>query len=108
MAILIILGIGAAYAVISGIITAVKTSHENRYCCTVDNTMEEEKPDINETERLQRYSQQVDGYTQLIKLLDTAYKEEKDTKRKAALLAKQLAVIDKLDRTIAKLEKLDE
>jgi hypothetical protein len=103
MVILILLGIGIIAGIIKVFITIVNDTipKQDTYI------PEEEKPDINEIERLERYSQQIDGYTQLIKLLDTAYKKETDTKRKAALLSKQLSIIDKLDKTIAKLEKLD-
>lgn len=93
------------------IMPLVNTVKDVRTETSVYYDYEDETPDTNEierSERFERYSQQVDGYTQLIKLLDTAYKEETDTKRKAALLSKQLTIIDKLDRTIAKLEKLDE
>ena len=70
---------------------------------------EEPPPEIdyNLEERKQNYDRQIDGYTQLIKLLDRAYKSETDKKKKAAILAKQLTTLEKLNKTIEKREKLD-
>lgn len=71
---------------------------------------ETEKDDISEINRLERienYNQQIDGYTQLIKLLDRAYRDETDNKKRAAILSKQLATLEKLNKTIEKLEKLE-
>ena len=67
----------------------------------------EDMTDINRLERIENYDRQIDGYTHLIKLLDRAYLEETGTKKKAAILSKQLAALEKLNKIIAKLEKLD-
>lgn len=58
-------------------------------------------------DRKENYDNQIEGYTQLIKLLDKAYKAETDEKKKAALLAKQLNTLEKLNKTIEKRKKLD-
>lgn len=75
------------------------------------NTLYEDTPDefeeITYQEKIESYDKQIDGYTTLIKLLDIAYKEETDTKKKAIILSKQLATLERLNKTIEKREKLD-
>lgn len=68
----------------------------------IDDTSE-----INRLERIENYDRQIDGYTQLIKLLDTEYKTETDNRKRAAILSKQLTTLEKLNKTIEKREKLD-
>ena len=68
---------------------------------------EDENADIITAERLENYDKQIDGYTQLIKLLDLEYQKETDGKKKAAILSKQLATLEKLNKTIEKREKLE-
>ena len=63
--------------------------------------------DLNRIERIENYDRQIDGYTQLIKLLDIDLQNEPDTRRKAAILSKQLITLEKLNKTIEKREKLD-
>lgn len=63
--------------------------------------------EINRLERIENYDKQIDGYTQLIKLLDLEYSKETDNKKRAAILSKQLATMEKLNKTIEKREKLD-
>lgn len=63
--------------------------------------------EINRAEHIENYDRQIDGYTQLIKTLDICIKEESDLKKKAVLLSKQLATLEKLNRTIEKREKLE-
>lgn len=70
---------------------------------------EESPPEIDYAleDRRENYDNQIEGYTQLIKLLDRAYKTETDEKKKAALLSKQLNTLEKLNKTLEKRKKLD-
>lgn len=72
------------------------------------NTDTTEIIDYNRVERLENYDKQIDGYTQLIKLLENDYKTESDQTKKAAKLKKLLVAMEKLDKTIEKREKLEE
>lgn len=64
--------------------------------------------EIRQADRIENYDKQLDGYIKLIELLDNSIKTETDPKKKAALLSKQLSTLEKLNRTITKLEKLGE
>ena len=63
--------------------------------------------DINRLERIENYDRQIDGYTQLIKAYDGSLDYETDDKKRAAILSKQLVTLEKLNKTIEKLEKLE-
>jgi len=69
--------------------------------------LEDENADIIHAERLENYDRQIDGYTQLIKLLDMEFIRETDDKKRAAILSKQLLTLEKLNKTIEKREKLE-
>ena len=62
---------------------------------------------LTRLERVENYDKQIEGYTHLIRLLDKEYLTETDTKKKAAILSKQLTTLEKLNKTIEKREKLD-
>lgn len=80
--------------------------HDNIIDDCIAETETDDTSEINRLERIENYDKQIDGYTQLIKLLDKAYQAESDTKKQAAILSKQLATLEKLNKTIEKREKL--
>ena len=63
--------------------------------------------EINRLERIENYDRQIDGYTQLIRAYDGILGYETDDKKRAAILLKQLATLEKLNKTIEKREKLE-
>lgn len=69
--------------------------------------MEDQNAAIIADERRENYDRQIDGYNKLLKLLDIEYQKETDSKKKAAILSKQLATLEKLNKTIEKREKLE-
>ena len=69
--------------------------------------MEDQNAAILEDERRENYDRQIDGYNKLLVLLDREYTKETDNKKKAAILSKQLATLEKLNKTIEKREKLE-
>ena len=86
---------------------AVKDLNKSPPLETLENSEKDDISELNRLERIENYDKQIDGYTQLIKLLDIAYLEETDKKKKAAILSKQLATLEKLNKTIEKREKLE-
>lgn len=100
--ILLVAGIAFIIAFIKTIIDAIQA---NKAPPIVED-MEDQNAAIIE-ERRENYDKQIDGYTQLLKLLDIEYRKETDNKKKAALLSKQLATLEKLNKTIEKREKLE-
>ena len=67
----------------------------------------DEHAEILADERRENYDRQIDGYNKLLVLLDREYAAETDGKKKAAVLSKQLATLEKLNKTIEKREKLE-
>lgn len=67
----------------------------------------ETEDNIFKNERVENYDKQIDGYTQLVKMLDKQLLEERDDKKKSAILSKQILTLEKLNKTIEKREKLD-
>lgn len=49
----------------------------------------------------------VTKYNRLLDILDMEYRNETDNKKRIAILTKQTATLEKLNRTIEKLEKLE-
>ena len=72
-----------------------------------DSPENDDMTDINRLERIENYDRQIDGYTQLIKAYDGILDYETDDKKRAAILSKQLATLEKLNKTIEKREKLE-
>ena len=103
MIILFIIGIPFLIAFIWGIIDGFRLI---RYK-PLNIELEEDTSDINRSERIENYDRQIDGYNQLIKTLDMCLQSENDLKKKAVLLSKQLATLEKLNKTIEKREKLE-
>lgn len=103
MIILLVIGIPFLIAFIWGIIDGFKLIRHK----PPPVELEEDIRDLNHLERIENYDKQIDGYTQLIKLLDIASREESDPKKKAVILSKQLATLEKLNKTIEKREKLE-
>lgn len=103
MIILIVIGLPVLIGFIWGIVDGIKLI---RYK-PPPIELEEDISDLNRLERIENYDRQIDGYTQLIKLLDIASREETDPKKKAVVLSKQLSTLEKLNKTIEKREKLE-
>lgn len=57
-------------------------------------------------ERKDNLDRQIDGYNQLLVMLDKQYCFEDDPKKKAVILNKQLTTLEKYNKTMGKREKL--
>lgn len=68
---------------------------------------EDNNADIINADILENLDRQIDGYYQLLRLLDAAYNKETDEKKKAIVLSKQIATLEKLNKAIERREKLD-
>jgi len=103
--VILILIVSAITFVIAFIKTIIDYINANKAPPIVED-MEDQNAVLEE--RRENYDRQIDGYNKLLKLLDIEYQKETDSKKKAALLSKQLATLEKLNKTIEKREKLDE
>lgn len=101
--ILLVAGIAFVIAFIKTIIDAIQANKAP----PIVETMEDQNAAIIAAERLENYDRQIDGYNTLLKLLDREYAKETDNKKKAVILSKQLATLEKLNKTIEKREKLE-
>lgn len=57
-------------------------------------------------ERKDNLDRQIDGYNQLLVMLDNQYRTEDDPHKKAVILNKQLTTLEKYNRTMEKRKKL--
>ena len=57
-------------------------------------------------ERKENLDRQIDGYNQLLTMLDRQYRLEDDPRKKAVILNKQLATLEKYNKTMEKRKKL--
>ena len=105
MVYLILLVSGIAF-IIAFIKTIIDVIQANKAPPIVE-TMENQNAAIIAEERRENYDRQIDGYNKLLTLLDIEYRKETDNKKKDALLSKQLATLEKLNKTIEKREKLE-
>lgn len=72
---------------------AVETSKTIEY----DPVLEDRKDNLD---------RQIDGYNQLLILLDKQYREETDPKKLTAIMSKQLTTLEKYNKTMEKRKKL--
>lgn len=63
--------------------------------------------DIHRQERIDLADETILKYNRLLDILVEQLKHEKDEKKRAALLAKQIATLERLQRALEKREKLD-
>ena len=105
MVYLILLVAGIAF-IITFIKTIIDAIQANKAPPIVED-MEDQNAAILEDERRENYDRQIDGYNKLLVLLDREYAAETNGKKKAAILSKQLATLEKLNKTIEKREKLE-
>ena len=92
---------------LKSIVTAFKAGFTDRWKELHAPPENDDINEINRLERIENYDRQIDGYTQLIKAYDGILSYETDDKKRAAILSKQLAALEKLNKTTEKLEKLD-
>lgn len=59
-------------------------------------------------DRKDNLDRQIDGYNQLLVMLDNQYRVETDPKKKAVILNKQLTTLEKYNRAMEKRKKLGE
>lgn len=57
-------------------------------------------------ERKDNLDRQIDGYNQLLKLLDKQYRNETDPKKLAVIMSKRLTTLEKYNRAIERRKKL--
>lgn len=69
---------------------------------------QEELQELNKQERIEILDQTIIKYNHLLNSLDYQLKTEKDEKKKAALLAKQITVLEKYNKALERMEKLDQ
>jgi len=67
----------------------------------------EEQKEINKLERIEILDNALIKYNRLLETLEREYKNESNDKKKAVILSKQIATLEKLNRTLEKREKLD-
>lgn len=105
MVYLILLVAGIAF-IITFIKTIIDAINANK-APPIEDIAEDQNAAIIAEERRENYDRQIDGYNKLLALLDREYTKETDNKKKAAILSKQLATLEKLNKTIEKREKLE-
>jgi hypothetical protein len=59
-------------------------------------------------DRKDNLDRQIDGYNQLLIMLDRQYREETDPKKLTAIMSKQLTTLEKYNRAMEKRKKLGE
>lgn len=94
-------------AFVIGFIKAIKDDIQANKAPPIVETREDQNAAIIDDERRENYDRQIDGYNKLLVLLDREYVIETDNKKKAVILSKQLATLEKLNKTIEKREKLE-
>ena len=57
-------------------------------------------------DRKENLDRQIDGYNQLLIMLDRQYRNETDPKKASAILSKQLTTLEKYNRAMEKRKKL--
>lgn len=67
----------------------------------------EEQKEISRLEKIEILDNALIKYNRLLSSLEYQYKNETNEKKKAAILAKQISTLEKLNRTIEKREKLE-
>ena len=67
----------------------------------------EEQKEINKQERIEILDNALVKYSRLLDTLENEYKNENNEKKKAVILSKQIATLEKLNRLLEKREKLE-
>lgn len=74
----------------------------------IEQSEEDEIKEIQKQEKLDILDQTIVKYNRLIDSLAALYDTETDEKKKAAILRQQITALEKLNRALEKLEKLDQ
>ena len=72
-----------------------------------EETTKEQLHEINKNERLQLLDQTLVQYNKLIDNLAYQYENETNEKKKAAILKQQIAALEKYNKALERMEKLD-
>lgn len=72
-----------------------------------DEEVEEDETDVNKQERIDLLDETIVKYNRLLDSLTDQYRDTYDDKKRSAILAKQIVVMEKLNRALEKREKLE-
>lgn len=120
MIVLIIIVLGGLVCIIIGIVRGIvqyvtvpkppkglSYREYRHYYSTYSADEEEEEEDVHKQERIDLLDETIIKYNRLLDSLADQYKDTYNDKTRSAILAKQIATMEKLNRALEKREKLE-